>query len=117
MAKKISKGGIIWTIIFVFSIGVLVGSLWFSRAYSLVPIIGSSMENTFVDGDVVLCKNNAKVNRGDVVIISGEGVRQTVEGEEQFLIIKRVIAIAGDTIKFSDGNVYLKRVAKLNLRD
>ncbi len=109
MAKKISKSGIIWTIIFVISIGVLIGSLWFSRTYSLVPIKGSSMESTFVDGDVVLCRNKAKVNRGDVVIISGEGVRTTSDGEEEYLLIKRVIAVSGDTIKFSGGKVYLKK--------
>ena len=107
MLKK-SKGTIAFIIFFILALVIFLASFYFTRNYSLVPISGSSMENTFSDGDVVLCKNKAEINRGDVVIISGEGVRNTADGEQPYLLIKRVIALAGDTVKFSDGNLYLK---------
>lgn len=100
---------IIWAIVFAMTIAIVAYSIYFTRSYSLVPIKGSSMENTFVDGDVVLAKNSSKVNRGDVVIISGEG-KTTINGS--YLIIKRVIAIGGDTVKFMDGKVYLKKAGE-----
>ena len=75
---------------------------------SFVIVDGSSMENTFFDGDIVVENTFLSPKRGDVVIIkttkqdyfSGEEVSQ--------LIIKRIIAVEGDELYFYNGKVWLK---------
>lgn len=97
------------SVFFAFVIVVLSLSLLFSLNYTFVPIAGSSMENTFDNGDAVLVSLNKEVERGDVIIIKGEKVEQINGKTVSCLIIKRVIAVGGDTVKFSDGDVYLKK--------
>lgn len=98
-----------FVIFFAFVIIVLLLSSIFNFKYGFVPIAGSSMENTFHNGDVVLVSINKKASYGDVVIIKDEKVDELNGKIYSYLIIKRVIAIGGDTVKFKDGNVYLKK--------
>ncbi len=62
---------------------------------------GSSMYPTLSDGDrvfVVPYRGNTTPSRGDVVVLRNVG-------NTQELLIKRVVALAGDRVKMSDGEV------------
>jgi signal peptidase I len=70
-----------------------------------------SMEPTLGVGDRVLVNklsyNFHDVNRGDVVVFERPPGAATGENGEIKDLIKRVIAIGGDTIEARDGNVYV----------
>ena len=73
-----------------------------------VRVSGSSMSPTLYggrtassnDGDILLVNKMATPTYGDIVVI---------EGVESYWLIKRVIAMEGDTIKIDDGKVYLQK--------
>lgn len=69
--------------------------------FRVVGISGPSMEDSFHDGDWVIVSNIEKgLNRGDVVIV-------TQPNSMQEPLIKRVIAVSGDTVNidFVSGDV------------
>jgi len=82
---------------------LLVCVLVFAFLFRIIGIIGPSMQNTFHDGDsIVISKLFYEPKQGDVVVL-----RKLSFQEEP--IIKRVIAVAGQTvdIDFEKGIVYV----------
>ncbi len=73
----------------------------FNAVFFNVLVEGSSMNDTLKDGDVVMASYNKQPTYGSIVIIEG-----VVDGED---IIKRVIAMEGDTVKIENGKVYLRK--------
>ena len=73
-------------------------------------IDGRSMQNTLFDGDVVIISNFLYTpERGDIVVLDDRNASSEV-------LVKRVIAIEGDTVSIkADGRVYLN--GKLLLED
>ena len=70
----------------------------------IVIVSGSSMNETLVDGDYLLLLNNTfytEPKQGDIVVI----VKDSFRGGEP--IIKRVIAVGGQTVDIKDGTVYV----------
>lgn len=65
--------------------------------YFGVNVIGTSMEGTLHDGDCVYAIYSSNPKRGDIVIID--------RGDKK--IIKRVIALGGDTVELRAGVLYL----------
>lgn len=65
----------------------------------IVRVDGGSMNNTLLDGDVLVVTKNSEINRGDVIVFDMTYSR----------LIKRVIALEGDEIYAEDGIVYLKK--------
>lgn len=62
----------------------------FALFFRVVSVSGDSMDDTLQDGDrLILITQFYTIERGDIVVV-------TREGEEPY--IKRVIAVAGDTI-------------------
>lgn len=108
-------------VLIVFAVIVLLDSL---RAMFLftVEIRGSSMMNTlyggervgsdYRGGDIVYALRNFSAERGDVVIIDTAASDAYVgNGGDVFtsqIIIKRLIAVEGDSVKCEEGVVYLK---------
>lgn len=99
----------IWNTVFVIMFGLLIiavlFNLWFIQTFIVVEVSGSSMEKTVFDGDILYAERDLSPRRGDVVIIDvstydGKGFRGS-------FIIKRLIAVEGDTVKCEDGVVYL----------
>ncbi len=80
-----------------------VGGSYITNTFcTLMNVSGSSMEGTLRAGDVVVCQLNTQTGRGDIVAFERDGV----------LMLKRVIAVAGDQISITvDGTVYLNGVA------
>lgn len=78
------------------------GAVISTKYFTLLRSNGSSMERTLQTGDVALCQKNVQVKRGDIVAFEREGT----------LLIKRVIALGGETINITDnGKVYVNGVA------
>ena len=65
--------------------------LIFSMMYTAVLVDGTSMENTYKDGDILYYLSTDDITYGDVVIV------EVYKGHE---IVKRVIGLEGDKIGF-----------------
>ena len=84
-------------VVFIMSIVIMVNSFVFFN----VRVSGPSMQPTLYTGDVLIANRYKVVTRGSIVVIEKE------KPNSDDWLIKRVIAIAGDTVKISDGYVYL----------
>lgn len=87
-----------WVESFVFAIFVVI--LLFTFIFRIVQVDGPSMEDTLHDGDrLILTHFNYSPKKGDIIVLNSEGLNET--------IIKRVIAVSGDTISidFVNGEV------------
>ena len=74
---------------------LLVAAVAVIIAVLLLPVLqisGSSMENTLMDGDLVISLNNGKYKTGDVIGFYYNNV----------VLIKRVIATSGDWVDIAD---------------
>lgn len=73
--------------------------------YFNVKVSGSSMSPTLygigTDGDVLIANKLKRAEKGDIVIIGGV---------ESYWLIKRVIAVEGETVKIDGGYVYVNGV-------
>lgn len=86
-----------------FSVIVLLLYITFFYFFAFMPIDGKSMENTIYDKQYCLVQRRCfSVERGDIITVN------TAEnGEEDHILIKRIIGISGDKLVFmesSDGN-------------
>jgi signal peptidase I len=79
-----------------------VGGSYLTRTYAtLMSVSSTSMAGTLQVGDILVFEKSSQVTRGDIVAFERDGV----------LLLKRVIAVAGDQISISlDGTVYLNGV-------
>lgn len=77
--------------------------IYLSVNYFVVEVSGNSMRETLNDGDYLYAEREFEVHRGDVVILSVENHRTgTFFGESTQFIIKRTIALEGDTIRIEE---------------
>lgn len=103
--KKQKSYAFIVNVLLVIVIAVLCFNIYFNARFTRVYVVGNSMLNTLVGakdenvsgGDYVYVDRNAVPHRGDIVVI----------GTERKIIIKRIIAFGGDSVRISDGVVYL----------
>lgn len=84
---------------------IVLAGIWFRGNYVTYEIVGPSMEHTLSSGDWVYARPGDKAERGDIVIVD-------VKGDTRFhgddAIIKRLIALGGDTVECHGGVVYVK---------
>ncbi len=81
-----------------------------ANTYYVVEIVGTSMEDTLRDGDFVYAEREFTAGRGDVVIIdvSENEVFEEKAHRKGDKIVKRIVAMGGDSVKCEHGVVYLK---------
>lgn len=114
--KKINNP--LWTIFYIVVVLVILyffGQIWVNSRYFLVEVKGASMDDTlyggvynsatqdYTGGDRLLASRGGSAERGDIVIVDVEG-NPAFEGGN---IIKRLIAVEGDTVRLSGGFVYI----------
>ncbi|XBX07555.1 signal peptidase I [Enterocloster clostridioformis] len=84
----------------VLNIGLAVlAALWISNYYRLAAVSGRSMEPALSQGDIVVVRMGTLPQRGDIVVIDSKTLHKR--------IIKRVIAVEGDTVFVSDGEIWI----------
>ena len=94
---------IVAAVAIVFLTVVFVG-VWFRGTYTAYQIEKESMRDTLSDGDWVYAEHGAEAERGDIVILDVSS-RPSFSADT---IIKRLIAVEGDTVKGVGGKVYLR---------
>lgn len=78
--------------------GIIVGLLITTFLFQFCKVSGASMEPTLKEGDVLLINKISKdYERYDVVVVVHNGV----------LLIKRLIALPGETIQIKDNDIYV----------
>lgn len=70
----------------------------FGVVLGIAVIKGSSMEPNYHEGQIVLFIRSGELHEGDVVILQPDN-----SGE---ILIKRIIAVAGDSIEIINGDTY-----------
>ena len=83
-------------------------NFWVNKNCFVVEVSGDSMLNTVESGDLLYVRD-VKAKRGDIVIISVKNY--TLDGGFHFsgeYIIKRLIAVEGDTVQCEDGVLSVK---------
>ena len=77
---------------------ILIAVVVFSVFFDFVKVLQSSMSPTIESGSYVVVKKTTEINRGDVVIFKDADI-------DDKLLIKRVIAVGGDSIKIDENGV------------
>lgn len=93
-------------------VAMLVLNLFVFRS---ITVDGDSMNNTLQDQDRVISTNFFYTpSRGDIVVVQADRLYNDATGRYGEPIIKRVIALEGDTIRFDfdKGEVYLKKAGE-----
>ena len=100
--KKIKVFDIIFYSVLIFLALFLIFATQFWVSLSVVD--GDSMNQTLIDGDILITDMLKTPKRGEIVVFNHN---------ENETFIKRVIAVPGDTIKNDDnGNVWLKKAGE-----
>lgn len=115
--KKKSLPAIIATNVFcalcVCLLVVLLFNVYLGRRYAVFGVVGRSMQNTLQDGDYLYTDERRKAERGDIVIIDvtpyPEKYPRDEKKQPEYFIIKRLIAVEGDSLYCENGVVYLKK--------
>lgn len=77
-------------------------ALYIGLNFNLIRVSGISMNPTYQNNDLVLShKNTQHIQKGDIVVVNSSHFLK------EDLIIKRVIAVGGDTISVEQGKVTL----------
>ncbi len=85
----------------ILSVIMLIIMLLSTYVFVNIRVSGSSMNKTLYNNDIVIANKLKQAKKGDIVIISGI----SAYGEDW--LIKRVIAMEGDTVMIKDGRVFV----------
>jgi signal peptidase I len=71
------------------------------RSFIVTPVrvTGASMAPTLKDGEIMLLYKLSKIERNDIIVIDTDS--------SDGYIIKRVIALPGESIEYKDGNLFI----------
>lgn len=105
--KESSKFNIIINVVLIVLLLVLVFQVTFYSRFARIYVVGDSMKPTLIGasakgmpgGDYVYADKYKTPQRGDIIVLS--------VGEDNTVLIKRVIAVGGDTVELKQGVLYL----------
>ena len=83
--------------------------VWWTDHYGGVIVDGESMNQTLVNGEKLLMRyveNGEGLERGDVIVVY-VGDYEECKGIEGGYLIKRLIAVEGDKVKCTDGQIFI----------
>ena len=82
--------------------------IYWTNTFGGVYVDGNSMYPTLHSGDELLMKYGGDAERGNVIVVDVRSYGDEYDfGNTQFLI-KRLIAVEGDTVYCEDGEVYIR---------
>lgn len=100
---------IFYTVMAVLFVTIIGLRLWVSNAFGRVEVSGTSMCQTLQDGDILtmnLIKDGKGLERGDIIVINvSEYDLKDSKGNAINFLIKRLIAVEGDKVKCTDGQI------------
>ncbi len=109
--RKLFSDALDWVNSIIYAVAaMLLLNLFFFRP---ITVSGDSMNNTLVDGDRVILTNfGYSPSYGDIVVVQADKLKNKNTGRYGEPIIKRVIAVEGETIRinFTEGKVYVNDV-------
>ncbi len=70
-----------------------------TQIFMLIDVVGDSMCPTLDSGDLLVARKNRTVKRGDIIVFTTENGAKN--------LIKRVIALEGDTVWSENGKVWI----------
>lgn len=100
--RFIGAGGLI--ILFSVILGGAVLVFLFNARVSIFAINGDSMEPTFSNGDSIVLKQEKQINPDQIMVFTKPSKWEYM-GDDPVPLVKRVAAVAGDTIEF-DGKSF-----------
>lgn len=89
----------------VFTLIILAFLLTRWLVWSPVTVEGHSMDPTLKDQERLIMVKTSRINRFDIVVAS-----ETDENNQEKLIVKRVIGLPGDTIRYENDTLYVNGV-------
>lgn len=91
----------------------LAGLFIYFSIFEIVRIEGTSMEPTLYHGDIVLAQKTSQVRLGEVVIIKGQSIAESLDSfpHDNSDLIKRVVAMPGDTLSMQNNKLYLNETS------
>lgn len=95
-----------WTIYI--PICICVALYFYAYTFRIQPVAGSSMENSFSQGNRVISIYDTNIKRGDVVVAVVDNVKEPKDNDEDGkYLIKRVIGVPGDKISYTQQGLYI----------
>lgn len=114
--KKQDKRGNLFTLVLCVILAVVaIGGFWFRHTFIRLEVDGASMEQTLQDGDLLYLQRNRTVKRGDIIVIDVTDYAELFNEKEHkspFYIVKRAIALEGDSVEYRNGHVWLKKAGE-----
>lgn len=87
---------------------ILLASLGYAIFFNTVRVSGSSMEPSFSDGDLLIMETGPRsIDTGDVVSLDGGDLTERVSTRTWNDMIKRVVAVPGETVEMVDNILYI----------
>lgn len=106
--RKLKKGDVIfYVVIAVLFVVILCFRTWWTSHYGAVEVVGNSMQQTLKSGDELYLRfadDKHKAQRGDIIVVYVGDYEECSSMRDQY-IIKRLIAIEGDKVRCTDGQV------------
>lgn len=84
---------------------LLAGTIVLFSIFFLMTVDGESMTNTYQNGEKVICSRFFDLKHGDVIVCDIDA--RLEQGTVEKRLVKRVIAMEGDTVDIKDGKVYV----------